>query len=164
MRFSIALTALAASVASASYGYGNTTAYTTTEVVTSFTTFCPGPTQITHGTQVYTVTSATTLTITNCPCTLTKTYSSVPPPATPPAVAPTVTTPAPPVTPVPTGTAPVGTGSSSSVVYGNSTVPNVVPPSTPSTAAPSFETGSANRATVAGGALAGVLGMVAYLL
>jgi len=73
MRFSIALTALAASVASASYGYGNTTDYTTTEVVTSYTTYCPSPTQITHGTHTYTVTSATTLTITNCPCTLTKT-------------------------------------------------------------------------------------------
>lgn len=39
----------------------------TTEVLTAYTTYCPGPTTITHGESTYTVTSATTLTITNCP-------------------------------------------------------------------------------------------------
>jgi hypothetical protein len=45
---------------------------TTTEVVTSFTTYCPEATTLTFGGSTYTVTEATTLTITNCPCTLTK--------------------------------------------------------------------------------------------
>ncbi|OAQ61892.1 mmc protein [Pochonia chlamydosporia 170] len=43
-----------------------------TEVVDQYTTYCPGPTQITHGTKTYTVTAPTTLTITDCPCTVTK--------------------------------------------------------------------------------------------
>ena len=44
----------------------------TTEVVTALTTYCPAPTTITHGTKTYTVTKATTLTITDCPCTISK--------------------------------------------------------------------------------------------
>jgi hypothetical protein len=44
----------------------------TTEVVTALTTYCPASTQITYGGTTYTVTEATTLTITNCPCTITK--------------------------------------------------------------------------------------------
>ena len=43
--------------------------YTTT-VVASLTTFCPFATTITHGAHTYTVESATTLTITDCPCTI----------------------------------------------------------------------------------------------
>lgn len=43
-----------------------------TEVVESYVTYCPAPTEITHGTQTYTVTEPTTLTITDCPCTVTK--------------------------------------------------------------------------------------------
>ncbi|KAK7969452.1 clock-controlled 6 (CCG-6) [Apiospora saccharicola] len=44
----------------------------TTEVVNQYTTYCPGPTTITHGTKTYTVTAPTTLTITDCPCTVSK--------------------------------------------------------------------------------------------
>ena len=62
----------------------------TTEVVTAFTTYCPEATTFSHGGVTYTVTEvrsvvttvypqqlltenqATTLTITNCPCTITK--------------------------------------------------------------------------------------------
>lgn len=47
---------------------------TTTETVSSFTTYCPLPTTVVQGNQTYTITSATTLTVTNCPCSLTKTY------------------------------------------------------------------------------------------
>ena len=43
----------------------------TTTTVTSYTTFCPGPTTFTHGTKTFTVTEATTLTITDCPCEIT---------------------------------------------------------------------------------------------
>ena len=94
MRFSITAAALfAATAVAADYGYGyapgNETVtsvvapspvesvpaveYTTTEVVTSYETYCPGPTTITEGSSTYTVTEATTLTITDCPCTLTHT-------------------------------------------------------------------------------------------
>jgi len=41
-----------------------------TDVVTAYTTFCPEATKITHAGQTYTVSQATTLTITNCKRTL----------------------------------------------------------------------------------------------
>ncbi|KAF4467995.1 cell wall glyco [Fusarium albosuccineum] len=44
----------------------------TTEVVTHLTTYCPGPTTLTYDDKTYTVTKATTLTIENCSCTITK--------------------------------------------------------------------------------------------
>jgi len=44
----------------------------TTEVVTAVTTYCPAATEVTYGGTTYTITEATTLTITNCPCTITK--------------------------------------------------------------------------------------------
>jgi len=71
MRFS-AIAATAALVAGVSAGYKNHTIGYTTEVVTAYTTYCPLATSITHNGVTYTVTSATTLTITNCPCTITK--------------------------------------------------------------------------------------------
>ncbi|KAM0453095.1 hypothetical protein ACHAPV_009210 [Trichoderma viride] len=51
-------------------------ATTVTEVVTSYTTYCPGSTTFTAGSSTYTVTEPTTLTITDCPCTLTHTVSN----------------------------------------------------------------------------------------
>lgn len=48
----------------------NGTVVTTTRVVAEYTTYCPEPTTFEfHGTK-YTVTEATTLTITDCPCTI----------------------------------------------------------------------------------------------
>ncbi|KAG5980169.1 hypothetical protein E4U55_004310 [Claviceps digitariae] len=44
----------------------------TTEVVTALTTYCPHATNIAYGNKTYTVTGPTTLTITNCPCTIKK--------------------------------------------------------------------------------------------
>ena len=42
----------------------------TTQVVTALTTFCPEATEVTYGGSTYTVTEATTLTISDCPCTI----------------------------------------------------------------------------------------------
>ncbi|TQS33243.1 hypothetical protein Golomagni_06419 [Golovinomyces magnicellulatus] len=67
MKFSVAAVIAAAAGAAA-----NSNVTVTTEVVDVYTTYCPGPTQITHGSKTYTVTEATTLTITDCPCTITK--------------------------------------------------------------------------------------------
>ncbi|KAG7732042.1 hypothetical protein KL948_002240 [Ogataea haglerorum] len=62
-----------ASAAFAAYSNGtvSTITYETTveEVVTALTTYCPEATTIVTNGETYTVTSATTLTITNCPCT-----------------------------------------------------------------------------------------------
>ena len=49
------ITASAALVAGAA-AWGNDTLVYTTEIVTAYTTYCPAATQITHGTQTYTVT------------------------------------------------------------------------------------------------------------
>jgi len=53
----------------------------TTEVVTSFTTYCPEATVLAFGNKTYTVSKATTLTITDCPCTLTKAHNASATPA-----------------------------------------------------------------------------------
>ncbi|KAG7881069.1 hypothetical protein KL905_002065 [Ogataea polymorpha] len=62
-----------ASAAFAAYSNGtvSTITYETTisEVVTALTTYCPEPTSIVTNGKTYTVTGATTLTITDCPCT-----------------------------------------------------------------------------------------------
>lgn len=44
----------------------------TVEVLTTYTTICPSATQLTYNGKTYTVTEATTLTITDCPCTITR--------------------------------------------------------------------------------------------
>lgn len=44
---------------------------TVTQVVDEIVTYCPAPTVITINDECYTVTEPTTLTITNCPCTIT---------------------------------------------------------------------------------------------
>jgi hypothetical protein len=50
----------------------NGTAQYTTVIVTALTTYCPYATELTHNGITYTVTEETTLTITDCPCTLTQ--------------------------------------------------------------------------------------------
>lgn len=71
MRFSSTTTLLALAAATVSVSaYSNAT--WTTEVVTEYITYCPYATQITYGTNIYTVTEPTTLTISDCPCTVSK--------------------------------------------------------------------------------------------
>ncbi|TDZ13084.1 Clock-controlled protein 6 [Colletotrichum spinosum] len=67
------------SLASAWGKDANTTTIFTTVVTTAYETYCPSPTTFIHHNITYTATSATTLTITNCPCTIT---THVPPPYT----------------------------------------------------------------------------------
>ncbi|GAB7344072.1 hypothetical protein MBLNU457_1984t1 [Dothideomycetes sp. NU457] len=43
-----------------------------TDVLTAYTTYCPFATQVTQNGVVYTATASQTLTITDCPCTVTK--------------------------------------------------------------------------------------------
>jgi len=68
-RATVAGLLVGAAMASPHYGYGNGTQYTT-EVVTAYTTYCPAPTTLTYQDKTYTITEATTLTITDCPCTV----------------------------------------------------------------------------------------------
>ncbi|KAI1459274.1 hypothetical protein F4805DRAFT_422157 [Annulohypoxylon moriforme] len=165
MKFTIAAVAFAAGVSAsypaASYSAApNATAYTT-EVVTSYETYCPGPTQITYGTNTYTVTEATTLTITDCPCTISKpvyttssvacTTCSTSAPASP--VYPT-SAPAPPV--YPNSTAPAVTPSSAyptGSVPGTTTTPSTIPTA-----------GAGKVAALSGAGLAGLLGLAVAAL
>jgi len=50
----------------------------TTEVVTAVTTYCPEATELTYGGTTYTITEATTLTISDCPCTIKRPVTVVP--------------------------------------------------------------------------------------
>ena len=133
----------------AAWSNGTNVAYTT-EVVTALTTYCPMATQITMGNTTYTVTKATTLTITDCPCTIRKpvtTMSSV----------------------VCKTCGPSYTSSPSyTKSYTNSTgavaVPSV-PTSTPTKSVPAAPTAGAGRtAALSGAGLAGVLGLAAFVL
>ncbi len=171
MRFTVAATAAFVAGASASYGYGypavNSTSavysatptpsdvYETT-VVTQLTTVCPTPTEVTYGGKTYTVTESTTLTITDCPCTISYPVKPTPaPPAyTPSAPAPVSSAPAPPAAPYPSsnGTVP----SAPAPVYPTGT--GVAPSGTPKP--PQF-TGAANK--VAGSALALGAAIAAFL-
>lgn len=163
MRFTAAAvaSALVANVyAMGYYGYGNETV--TTEVVTEYTTYCPYATTFTEGSSTYTVTEATTLTITNCPCTRTYTMSTVS------------------VTSCPGGCAPTSTYVAPPPVYTTHVVPNntyVAPTSapvytvapTPSknvtlSAYPPAATNAAGRIGMTSGALAAVMVAAAYLL
>lgn len=75
MKFFAAAAALVG--AASAMQYSNVTY--TTEVVTAYTTYCPAATQITQNGKTYTATEATTLTITDCPCTITKPVSKMMP-------------------------------------------------------------------------------------
>lgn len=130
---------------------GSNATFTTTEIVNEYVTYCPTPTEVVEKGKTYTVTKPTTLTITHCPggCTRTKTYTTVS------------------VTKCAHGCPGAPT---SAPVYPNATVvvPTVKPTgagntTVPQPTVPSF-TGAASRTTVAGGALAGLVGLVAYLL
>ncbi|OAQ57525.1 hypothetical protein VFPPC_15019 [Pochonia chlamydosporia 170] len=67
------LQAISAALVLAAVSMGTNSTASLTIIRTAFTTYCPEPTKFAVGNVTYTVTKPTTLTITNCPCTLTKT-------------------------------------------------------------------------------------------
>lgn len=143
MKFAAVL-ALAAGAAAWSHANDTHISYTT-EVVTALTTYCPVATELTFGGTTYTVTEATTLTITDCPCTIHKpvtTISSVICNTCGPSY--TNSTGA-----VPTVTPPVGTGVKPSPTTTPSTVPTA---------------GAGRTVALSGAGLAGVLGLAAFVL
>jgi len=169
MRSSIlALAALVAGV----HSYANESVYYLTTTVTALTTYCPGPTVLTHGSLTSTITEATTVTITDCPCT------AVIPITVSTSVA-CVTCAAPTIAPISNSTASISSfrNSTISAIAGTtptetlgsgsaaSTTANVASSPSGSTVAPF--TGSANMNSAvafSGVGLAGLLGFVAYVL
>ncbi|TVY29565.1 Clock-controlled protein [Lachnellula hyalina] len=150
----VALLALAASASAVKNG---TVAYTT-EVHTAYTTVCPASTELTFNGVTYTATASTTLTITNCPCTVVKpvstsaaVYCATYAPSSAVVVPAVYTNATTPVVPAKT-TAGGSVGTTSAKASG--------------TATPSTITASgANKAMAFSGAsLAGLLGLAAYIL
>ncbi|KAF3902489.1 hypothetical protein ABW21_db0203378 [Orbilia brochopaga] len=137
-------------------GHGAPAVYTTTTVVSEYTTYCPYATTFTEGTKTYTVTEATTLTITNCPCTRTLTCTTTTSTSCPPTQTPVYTPPAPPASSAPAYIAPPA---SSAPAY-------VAPPPTNSSSyvPPPVATGAASTMKMASGALVAVFGAAALLL
>jgi len=135
-----AVAALAATVAAWPSNSSSVTVDYVTEVFTAYTTYCPASTEVTFNGVTYTATESTTLTITNCPCTIVKpvTTSSV--------VAPT--------------TAPVYSNSTTAGSVGTTSVKASSTP-TPSTITAS---GGNKVFAMSGASLAGLLGLAAYLL
>jgi hypothetical protein len=161
MRFSAVAVASALVANAYAMGYGYSNATVTTEVVTEYTTYCPYATTFTEGSSTYTVTEATTLTITNCPCTRTYTLSTVSVTSCPGGCAPSSTYVAPP--PVYT---PVTTKSyvAPTPVYTTPVYSTPAPSQNVTTPAPPVATGAAGRVTMTSGALAAVLVVAAYIL
>jgi hypothetical protein len=146
MQFStFAAVAALAATAQAYYPTSNSSSVVVdyvTDVVTSYTTYCPYATTLTYNSVTYTITEATTLTVTNCPCTIVK-----------PVTTTSVVAPSYPVhnTTAPCTTTAVGTTSK----YATST-----PTPTPST----ITTSGANRFALSGASLAALLGVAAFIL
>ncbi|KAK3110835.1 hypothetical protein LTR53_014472 [Teratosphaeriaceae sp. CCFEE 6253] len=165
MRFAIAAATLAGVAAAQN---ATAPAVYVTDVVTAYTTYCPEATEITHAGLTYTVSSATTLVITNCPggCTITRpaAYSSTPitPVPTTPA-APIGTAPAPvPVAPVPSAVVPYPSSNVTAVAPYSSGA--ATPTGSSSTSTPSPYTGAAGKAYYSAGAgFLALFGLVAAL-
>ncbi|KAI1199633.1 hypothetical protein F5X97DRAFT_113770 [Nemania serpens] len=165
MKFAIAVAAFVAGVSAGYPAYSAAPNVTyTTQVVTSYETYCPGPTQITYGTNTYSVTEATTLTITDCPCTV-----SVPVYTTSSVIYSTCSSSSSSAPAYPTFTVPVYPSSNYTAVYPTTTpaaVPTtggVYPTTTPSvTAIPTA--GAGKVAAFSGAAFAGLMGLVVFAL
>ncbi|ROW13346.1 hypothetical protein VPNG_05461 [Cytospora leucostoma] len=150
----------------------------TTEVVTAVTTFCPAATEITHAGTTYTITEATTLTITDCPCTITKPVTTVASVACVTCAAPSSSAPVytngtgsypttgvAPSLPAGTGGVPVGGGSTGGAGGSTPTTSTGSSASSSSSSTPPVVTAGAGKAAVVSGAgLAGFLGLAAFLL
>ncbi|UKZ57588.1 hypothetical protein TrVGV298_011448 [Trichoderma virens] len=137
MKFTVAVALAAAGVSAVYVPPSNVTVVT--EVVDQYVTYCPYATQITHGSKTYTVTEPTTLTITDCPCTITRPVT-----VTSSVVCNTCTITTP--TQAPPASGPASTG-------------GVVP-----SAPPAVPTGGASKAVLSGAGLAGIVGLAAFVL
>lgn len=168
MRFSAVVAA--AALAAGAQAAGNSTGDVyVTEVVSEYTTYCPYATSFTQAGKTYTVSSATTLTITDCDggCTITKHVAG-----TPYAATPIPTTPSSNKMPVisSSSSAPYPTGGNST----NGTISISKPAlsttleasasGTKAASASASSTGAANHVAASGAGLAALLGFAAYVL
>ncbi|KKP03313.1 hypothetical protein THAR02_04564 [Trichoderma harzianum] len=162
MKFTAAVALAAVGVSAVYVPPSNVTVVT--DVVDQYVTYCPYATQITHGSKTYTVTEPTTLTITDCPCTITRPVT-----VTSSVVCNTCGNAA------PTGAPSGGNGGGyTPPAFTNSTITTPTqapPPSGPAstggvvpTAPPAVPTGGASKAVLSGAGLAGIVGLAAFVL
>ncbi|THV54976.1 hypothetical protein BGAL_0016g00190 [Botrytis galanthina] len=172
MQFSTVAMISALAVSASAYGNSSIAAVWVTDVVTSFVTVCPAATSFSFNGVTYTATESETVTITNCPCTISKpvyTTSSV--------ICNTCT--AAPTAPVSSAaaissapawgnnTAPAATGgvTTSKGSVGTTSAPAAGSSPSASTTAPIVVSNNGNRAiALSGASLAGLLGVAAYIL
>ncbi|KAF2147273.1 uncharacterized protein K452DRAFT_217516 [Aplosporella prunicola CBS 121167] len=190
MRFS-AIAAAAALTIDVSAQNDTAPASYVTEVLTAYTTYCPEPTEIAHNGKTYTVTEASTLTITDCPCTVSKPVFTSVVTSCASCASDTPGSPAVPTSsgivisdasswPAPTSKPVLPTGGNGTASFSKPGLPSASGPasvpgspasgtsgsgaSTPVTTPPTF-TGAASKVFAASGAgLAAVFGFAAYLL
>ncbi|KAL1637367.1 hypothetical protein SLS58_009313 [Diplodia intermedia] len=170
MRFSAV--AAAAALAAGAQAAGNSTGDVyVTEVVSEYTTYCPYATSFTQAGKTYTVSSATTLTITDCAggCTVTKQvagtpYAATPHPTTPSAnKMPVISSSS--SAPYPTGgNSTNGTISISKPVLSTTAGASASASGAAGASASSTQTGAANHIAASGAGLAALLGFAAYVL
>ncbi|RMX98250.1 hypothetical protein D0868_10197 [Hortaea werneckii] len=180
MRFTAAIAAAGLAGAAVADHMGNSTMAASasdvyvTDVVTAYTTYCPNPTKITHKGETYTVSEATTLTITNCPggCTVTKPASSAvvsvcstcsSAPVVPETTAPAVET-TPVAMPKPSAGAPYPSANGTTTApYGSGAPAGTGSSATGSSTSPAY-TGAANQAYLSASAgFLALFGLVAAL-
>jgi hypothetical protein len=152
MKFSAATILAVAASGVAATAKGNVTYVT--EVVDTYVTYCPEPTELTLGGKTYTVTKPQTITITNCGCTVTK---------------PVITTSAVVCKDCPKPTAPVvppPAKNGTTLIPGKpTTAPGAAPPATTPTGKPSVPASGAGKvAALSGAGLAGIVGLAAFIL
>lgn len=159
MKFTVAaVIALAAGV----QAHADNVTYTT-EVVTAYTTYCPAATQITYGSKTYTVTEATTLTISDCPCTISKPVYTTSTVACSTCTAPASSSSVAPVYPTTYANSTVAT-STVLATGGYTTSKASASGSASTTAASTVPTAGAGKtAALSGAALAGVMGLAMFL-
>lgn len=131
-----ALIAAVAALAGSAAAWSNSTVDYVTETYTAYTTVCPASTTFSFNGVTYTATESETITITNCPCTVTHAVTTTSSVAT---------------------TAPV---------YKNTTSVGTTSTKATSTPTPSTITASSGNKLVAlsGASLAGLVGVAAYFL
>lgn len=163
MKFTIAAVAGFAAVAQASYAASNVTY--TTEVVTAYTTYCPASTQLTYNGQTYTVTEATTLTISDCPCTISKPVYSTSSVACSTCTAGSSSSSEAPVYPTTYANSTVATSTSVKATGGYTTSKASSSSASSATSSTSAvpTAGAGKVAALSGAALAGVVGLAAFL-
>jgi len=148
MRFTIA--AAAAALVAGVSANSNGTVWVT-EVVDQYTTVCPAATELTHNGVTYTATASQTITITNCPCTVTHAVNYNTPAA-----------------PAATGMAAANNGTGNAVpasaAGSAAATPAAATPANAASATPAQYTGAANQLSGAGAALAGIFAVAAYAL